>query len=1006
MGVTDFPGGSSPSSPTGAFSSDTGEVYSDSINFPQGRIAANGQGPIRLHAVAAWIAGRFSNVTCYIRVDTAETAGFTNGIDDSNPPPSTGWRGIALLVPNGGARRVALRADGAYRFGRGGGGTTYKPSSGFTWTDGSLVGQAAWAEVPAAPTSPVATPGVGEATLNWVTPSDEGGSAITGYQLRYSTASNMSGATVVDLGVVTSHLITGLTNGLTYYFDVAAKNLVSTDAGTVGPRTSVVSAFIAAAPGAPTALTITNSPGVAGASWTAPASDGGSAVLDYELQVATDSGFSSIVSTQTGIAALLKSVVGLAPNTTHWARVRARNAVGNGAWSTSATWTTPARTFLEVVEGAAIHVAGGVMVSIRSDGANPAVLTLGYSALTDGTTWTSIATLSGFYKPGGAQNVTVVADPVGNLYVVGIDASNTNAIRVVAFTRTGSTNAWTPASALTQTLASTGDPLFSVQATYVPGTGVTPKPTIFLLVRRAGQVGSGALSWATIDAAVALAGSGTLFVGYGSDPPWLAAPTAGDSANSGTLDLTTLTGIRVVGRANGFFVVDVTNGVVAGVSKAVDGTTGQGTRVRAVAVDASTFFLARVIGNDLSWVFYGTNGSVLGSGTIAGANAQGGAFSRQWDAFYNRASGKVSIFYVADDSARKIERVDITPGTYVVGTAVVVTSTMGAASSANSTIRLPRHVVDERRVLIEAANLLTGTQSLAVLDDTSGNVAPSAPARATLPVFDASVDQVFAWTFGDTNPADAQLQYDLQIQRTSDSVNVVDVSNVASAVGSRTVAGATLVNGTTYRWRVRTKDALGTVGAWSSYSSDFTPSSVGTLTITDPATDNPAGLESSSKTIAWTYSQANGYTQTQRRVRVVRTSNSSVLSDTTMQASTATTFDVVGMLSGVEYQIELSITNSNAQVASTTRLVTPDYDDPMTPTAVLTVGVNYVDVTVTNPEPTGSRPDVATNDILRRLAGTDDPFVRIAIVGKDETYRDRAVAAGVGYDYQIRGVTA
>lgn len=49
------------------------------------------------------------------------------------------------------------------------------------------------------------------------------------------------------------------------------------------------------------------------------------------------------------------------------------------------------------------------------------------------------------------------------------------------------------------------------------------------------------------------------------------------------------------------------------------------------------------------------------------------------------------------------------------------------------------------------------------------------------------------------------------------------------------------------------------------------------------------------------------------------------------------------------------------------------------------------------------RPPVITNQIMRRVSGTDSDYDVIAEIGEDGTYRDYAVASGTTYEYLVRG---
>src|SRR5207302_1698775 len=87
---------------------------------------------------------------------------------------------------------------------------------------------------PSTPTNLTAAPGNGQVTLSW--------SAATGaasYNLYRSTTSGGEGSTPVVTGIAsTSYTNTGLTNGITYYFRVAAVNASGTSGQRSEARTS------------------------------------------------------------------------------------------------------------------------------------------------------------------------------------------------------------------------------------------------------------------------------------------------------------------------------------------------------------------------------------------------------------------------------------------------------------------------------------------------------------------------------------------------------------------------------------------------------------------------------------------------------------------------------------------------------------------------------------------------------------------------------------------------
>src|SRR5450759_851124 len=86
--------------------------------------------------------------------------------------------------------------------------------------------------VPGAPTGVVATGGDGAATVTWSAPASDGGAAITSYTVTPYTSSGAQAPQTVTAPAL-SATITGLANGTTYWFTVAATNSVGTGAVTV-----------------------------------------------------------------------------------------------------------------------------------------------------------------------------------------------------------------------------------------------------------------------------------------------------------------------------------------------------------------------------------------------------------------------------------------------------------------------------------------------------------------------------------------------------------------------------------------------------------------------------------------------------------------------------------------------------------------------------------------------------------------------------------------------------
>lgn len=84
------------------------------------------------------------------------------------------------------------------------------------------------AAIPDAPTGLTATAGSNAVTLNWSAPVNNGGAAITGYIVTGSPLGGGASVGCTAAAATTNCTVSGLTNGTTYSFSVAASNAVGT----------------------------------------------------------------------------------------------------------------------------------------------------------------------------------------------------------------------------------------------------------------------------------------------------------------------------------------------------------------------------------------------------------------------------------------------------------------------------------------------------------------------------------------------------------------------------------------------------------------------------------------------------------------------------------------------------------------------------------------------------------------------------------------------------------
>jgi hypothetical protein len=180
--------------------------------------------------------------------------------------------------------------------------------------------------VPDAPTEVTSVAGDGEATVSWTAPASDGGSAIIGY-----TAVAVEDTSKHCTTSGTSCTVAGLTNGTSYTFVVVAINAVGPSLASA-PSDSGTPVTV---PGAPTGVTAVAGDGQAIVSWTAPASDGGSAIIGYTAVAVEDT---SKHCTTSGTSC---TVAGLTNGTAYTFSVAAFNARGTSVASSLSLSTTP-----------------------------------------------------------------------------------------------------------------------------------------------------------------------------------------------------------------------------------------------------------------------------------------------------------------------------------------------------------------------------------------------------------------------------------------------------------------------------------------------------------------------------------------------------------------------------------------------------------------------------------------------------------------------------------------
>jgi large repetitive protein len=228
------------------------------------------------------------------------------------------------------------------------------------------------AAVPLAPLKLMATAGDSRVDLQWIAPADNGGLIITSYVVYRGSERNS--LTPLDGGVTgTEYTDLEVSNGVVYYYQVRATN---------ARGNGTLSAMVSAAP-----RTVPEPPRFVNASaqgdrivvtWVAPPSNGGAAVIGFEVYRSENGGSFMQVASLSNMTTFVDQNV--TPGISYSYEVRARNLAGEGpsAASTSVSIAPPTPiattgadlTALLAGVFLALAAIGGLVVLRRNRGRN------------------------------------------------------------------------------------------------------------------------------------------------------------------------------------------------------------------------------------------------------------------------------------------------------------------------------------------------------------------------------------------------------------------------------------------------------------------------------------------------------------------------------------------------------------------------------------------------------------------------------------------------------------
>ncbi len=843
----------------------------------------------------------------------------------------------------------------------------------------------------------------GQIKVTWSAPASDGGSPITGYTATISPCS--SSCTLNAPANDPTATFTTLTNGVTYTVAVAAKNAVGTGTSTsiTGEPTGV--------PGGPVITSATPGNDSVTLDWSAPVTDGGSPITDYDVVVDVNGTFTHLThSTGTSY-----TVTGLTNGTTYAFQVGAVNVNGTGPLSTpvhvtpvsmpSAPTNVVATAGLTAGHTSKIHVtwtasaANGTTISGYSltatpVGGGPTVTAEGsvsgsgtiITGLTKGTTYD--VTVAAIYGPGvkngpaSSPPVTVTTDNVPGAPSDVVATSATNGSGDITLTWGAPTDHGATVKHDTITVRNaTGTPLFTTTtvgaATSYVVTGaalLTPGDTYTFTVSATNTVGQGSTSAPSNQATSITAPT---------------APTVSgtDAATANTDGTVTLTWSAPA--THGATITKYT------VTPSTSCTKCTGLLVTGTPPVTSTTISGLTPGTSYTFIVTATNavGTSATSGTSNAVTPKTAPDAPTGVTAASSATGtKIHVTFTHPASAN---------GTTITGYDLVATPTAGGAptiapvgsSATTGTITsLAKGTTYDVTVVATFTTGKVGPASSPPVVVTTDNVpgAPSDVEAASL--LNGSGDIALTWAAPAGNGS-AITGYTVTV---SPSCTVACTGTSVSGT-SATIGG--LTPGITYTFTVKATNTAGT-GATSGKSNQATSMTKPSTPAAPTATANANGTV----TLEWTAPDANGATITSYTV-TPSTACPTCTGLVVRGDPAGTTTTITGLTLGQSYTFKVTATNevdpSTPSLASNPAVIpatVPAAPTGVTATAELTGTNPKVHVTWTAPSDNGSTLTHYTLSATPIGGGTP---VTATITAPAATGNITGLTAGITYDVTV-----
>lgn len=277
------------------------------------------------------------------------------------------------------------------------------------------------------------------------------------------------------------------------------------------------------------------------------------------------------------------------------------------------------------------------------------------------------------------------------------------------------------------------------------------------------------------------------------------------------------------------------------------------------------------------------------------------------------------------------------------------------------------------------------------------NQAPTMPTNLS-PSGGAPIDRVkvtrLSWLHNDPNAGDPQSKFDLHWRL--QGAQTWNTITQATPNQFYDVPANTFPRGT-IEWQVRTYDQAGLSSPYSNIQTLFAGDKPATPVITSPT--NNSTVPVARPTVQWSSDGQIAY-----QVKVYDSAGANLLWDSgAINSGNKAQTILYDLANNTAYKIQVTIKNADglwSDVAVSN--ITVSYTPPAMPIVTTTKGEGIITISIDNPTPSGTQPNVSYNDLYRRKQGESN-WTRIATnIPADASFGDYTPASGQAYEYFVR----